>query len=187
MMAEKTRKIYLLLTRFPDTTSRAVGFFANSYYTHASIGLDEDMNTFYSFVCRGLFSLICKGFMVEKINRYNRPERAPLPCSLYALSVTEKQYAAVRRVLACFEARKQRYRYARLGALLSLLHIPFRQRNHYFCSQFVAEVLRRGEVSEVSVRTARYLPWDLPQLPGFSLLFAGDLQGYSERFLPAVV
>ena len=59
------RKISILLTRFPDNGSRAVSMLTRFYYTHASIGLDEDMNTFYSFVT--------KGFLVEKVTRYIRP------------------------------------------------------------------------------------------------------------------
>ncbi len=53
------RKIYILLTRLSDNASKAIGILTNSYYTHASIGLEEDLNTFYSFVT--------KGFKIEKM------------------------------------------------------------------------------------------------------------------------
>lgn len=52
---QNTRKVYVLLTRFPDNGSKTIGFYTNFYYTHASIGLDEDMDTFYSFVKKGFF------------------------------------------------------------------------------------------------------------------------------------
>jgi hypothetical protein len=45
------RKIYILLTRLPNFGSKFLTLVTGFYYTHASIGLDEDMNTFYSFVC----------------------------------------------------------------------------------------------------------------------------------------
>ena len=59
------RKIYLLLIRFPDTGSKLIHALTGFGYTHASVGLDEDLNTFYSFVV--------KGFIVEDISRYNKP------------------------------------------------------------------------------------------------------------------
>lgn len=59
-------KINILLTRFPDNGSKAISFFKRSFYTHASIGLGEDLNTFYSFVW--------KGFLVEKVTRYVKPD-----------------------------------------------------------------------------------------------------------------
>lgn len=179
---QKTKKLYILLTRFPDKTSRALSFFAHSYYTHASIGLEEDMNTYYSFVCRGLFSFVCRGFIVEKIDRYNKPERAPLPCRLFVLSVSEKTYARAKRILAEFEAQKKEYRYARFGALMSLLHIPFATAHHYFCSQFVAKVLEGCQAVKLTRRPSRYLPWDLAALPGLSPVFEGNLVEYAETF-----
>ena len=77
-------KINILLTRFPDNGSRAISFFKRSYYTNASIGSNEDMNTFYSFVW--------KGFLVEKVTKYVKPNVDPYPCSLYEL---EKLYLPV--------------------------------------------------------------------------------------------
>ena len=62
MKQKNKKKVYVLLTRFPDTGSKWIQAFTGFYYTHASIGLEEDMNTFYSFVT--------KGFIVEDINRY---------------------------------------------------------------------------------------------------------------------
>ena len=66
----KKRKIFILLTKFYDTGSKLLRFATGTYYTHASIGLEEDMNTFYSFVL--------KGFIEEKITRYNKPGRIPM-------------------------------------------------------------------------------------------------------------
>lgn len=78
----KKRKIYILLTRLCDNGSKAIGFLTSSYYTHASLGLEEDLNTFYSFVT--------KGFMIEKISKYIRPDRDPYPCVLYEMEVSQK-------------------------------------------------------------------------------------------------
>ena len=78
---DKSRKIYILLTRFHDFGSKMVRCLTGYKYSHTSIGLDEDMNTFYSFVC--------KGFIVEKITRYVKPDRKPFACQIYELSVTE--------------------------------------------------------------------------------------------------
>jgi hypothetical protein len=62
--------------------SKMVQFFTRCYYTHASIGLEEDMNTFCSFVI--------KGFRVEKITRYEKPDRESFPCMLYEMEVSDE-------------------------------------------------------------------------------------------------
>lgn len=65
------KKIYILLTRFPDNDSKTIEFLTNSFYTHASIGLEDDLNTFYSFVT--------KGFMIEKNHKVCSSRSGTIP------------------------------------------------------------------------------------------------------------
>ena len=96
------RKVYLLLTKFPDTGTKIINILTGLKYPHASIGLEEDINTFYSFVT--------KGFIVEDINRYAKPGRKTIPCQLYEMYVTEETYlkikqASLQKNTACFYRR----------------------------------------------------------------------------------
>lgn len=168
------KKIFILLTRFADAGSRAIAFFTGFHYTHASIGLEEDMNTFYTFVV--------KGFMIEKITRYIRPDREPYPCQLYELKVSEKKYEAVKNLLYSFAEQRSKYRYTRLGIALSLLHIPYKRENAYFCSHFVAEVLEQGNAVALNKDSAKYLPGDLRKLPGLKLNFQGNMRSMLQHF-----
>lgn len=69
--ASMSKKVFVLLTQFPDLGSKALRFFPGAYYSHASIGLEEDRNIFCSFVY--------KGFIVEVITRYLRSD-SPVIC-----------------------------------------------------------------------------------------------------------
>ena len=80
----KTRTIYILLTQFPGGNSKAIQLWTRFPYTHVSLGLEEDLNTFSSFVY--------KGFIVEEIARYNKPGRKPFPCALYTLEFPADTY-----------------------------------------------------------------------------------------------
>ena len=44
------RKITILLTQYPTTMASALCWLTDFPYTHTSIGLSEDRNTYYSFV-----------------------------------------------------------------------------------------------------------------------------------------
>ena len=92
------RKIYILLTKFYTQSANTLEFIKEHYYTHSSIGLEEDLNTFYSFVN--------KGFIVEKISRYALREQ-PLPCCLYELEVSETVYNKVKTELEAFVNKKE--------------------------------------------------------------------------------
>ena len=171
----KTRKIYLLLTRFPDKGSKVIGMLTGGYYVHASIGLEEDLNTFYSFVS--------KGFIVEKISRYVKPDRPPFPCQLYELKVTEVVYHRIKEALAHFVEFKGILYYSKLGLILSLLHIPYkRNRFGFFCTQFVADILRHSGAVKLTHKSTCYFSEDLKGLPGMKLHYQGNLRSMIEHF-----
>lgn len=174
MKKTRERIIYILLTRFPDNGSKFVGFLANSYYTHVSIGLEEDLNTFYSFVK--------KGFLVEKVDRYLKPDREPFPCRLYELKVSDKVYESIKKIIHEFVDHKSDYSYTQLGVALGLAHIPLVRKNQYFCSYFVAEVLKRSEAMKLKKNSALYFPRDFLKMPETSLIFQGNLKGYTREF-----
>ena len=171
---EPSRKLYILLTRFPGKTAMAIHAMTGCYYTHSSIGLEEDMNTFYSF---GF-----KGFVAEKITQRVRPDKTPFPCQLYELEVSEKVYASVKRLLEESVENKSRYQYSKLGVVLCLLRIPFRRQHHYFCSQYVAEVLSNAQAARLVKDSTLYDPGDFRRMPGMRLHFQGDLRSFLGHF-----
>lgn len=171
---QSKRKIYIMLSRFPDNGSKAIEAMTGFYYTHASIGLEEDMNTFYSFVV--------KGFIVEKITRYVRADRAPLPCQLYEMEVPEWVYRRMKRVLETYVQNSVALRYSKLGVALCLFGIPYKRRFSYFCSQFVADVLAESHAVDLKKSSALYLPGDIRNLPGMRLQYQGNMRGMMRRY-----
>lgn len=169
------RKITILLTQYPTTMASVLRFLTDFPYTHTSIGLNEDMNTFYSFVK--------KGFIVEKVTRFNKPGREPFACALYEIPVSEQVYQTIKAVLEGFVERKNDFQYTHRSMLLSLLlYIPYQMEDRYFCSHFVAEVLQRCRVIREEKASVLYLPKDFIKLPGAKKVFQGDLHGMSRAY-----
>lgn len=165
----KSRKIYILFTRFPDNGTKVIEVLTGCYYPHTSIGLEEDLNTFYSFVT--------KGFIVEKITRYVKPDRIPFPCQLYELHVSENIYGRIKEALEYFVEFKEIVHYTKLGLILSLLRIPYkRNRFGFFCSQFVAEILHHSGAVKLTKESTQYFSEDLKRLPGMKLNYQGNLE-----------
>lgn len=170
------RKLFILLTQFPGLDAKAMRCWTRFPYTHASIGLEEDLNTFYSFVV--------KGFIVEDISRYNKPGRAPFPCALYELEVPAAVYEKAKQIIQKFISNRANLHYSYLGLFLSLVRIPSRRNGHYFCSHFVAELLQRCNAARLKKRSTLYLPKDLQRMNGLKMVFQGDLLRMSKRFAP---
>lgn len=168
------RKLLVLLTQFPGFDSKALRWWTQFPYSHVSLGLDEDMNTFYSFVV--------KGFIVEDISRYNKPGRMPFPCELYALEVSEGTYLAVKKTMETFVKKRRDLAYSKMGLFLTLINIPWRRKNQYICSHFVAQTLQRCAAIRLKKDSSLYLPGDFPDLKGLKRIFQGDLLHLSRYF-----
>lgn len=60
-----------------------------------------------------------------------------------------------------FQRKRFEWRYNLLGMLLSKIRIHRQKKDHYFCSEFVAEMLQRAKVAKFQRNTAYYLPYRL--------------------------
>lgn len=53
---------------------------------------------------------------------------------------------------------QSRFVYSLTGVISSLVHIPVKRKDAYFCSEFVAETLKRAEAVELQKKPSLYLP-----------------------------
>ena len=170
------RKVYLLLTKFPDTGTKIIKALTGLEYPHTSIGLDEDMNTFYSFVY--------KGFIVEKINRYAKPGRENIPCKLYEMNVSEETYLKIKQALEYFVEFRDYFYYSKTSLVLSILGLPYkRSRFGFFCSQFVAHILQKSMENKEIKCVNRCFSNDLSSISGMHLKYQGTLRSMMDNFI----
>lgn len=135
-MAEK-RTIWILLSRHRDWRSNIIYYMTGRKYTHASISIDKEWKTFYSFNI--------KGFCRENPRHFRSTDEGGEKV-LYELTVSGEQYQLIKDRIDQMNAERKKYHYSQLGVLLCFLHIPHKLHNQYFCSQFVAELLRDAGV-----------------------------------------
>ncbi len=173
-MAHRSKRILILVIRYPGLFPTALACRCNYRYTHAAIGLEEDLNIFYSFRK--------SGFTVEQVTRYLKPGREPFPCALYEITVSHKIYRRVKKLIAAYAARKKFLGYTHLTLVACFfgirLHIP----NRYICSQFVAEVLQRANAARLPKHSALCLPRDFHEMKETRMIFSGDLQSLADHY-----
>lgn len=74
------------------------------------------------------------------------------------LQVSDKAYLQIKNRLQEMQEHRDKYCYTRLGVLCCILHLPFHWKDHYFCSQFVAELLRESGEVPLKHQPSLYLP-----------------------------
>ena len=155
------KQISILLTKYNDWTSTFVYYITGRGYTHASIALEEDPDTYYSFNYRG--------FAVETVAKHKR--RGVRYSRSLEVCVSDETYEQVKSCIEAFREKKERLYYTRLGAVCCAMRLPLHFENAYFCSYFVAEVLERSGAAVLPKRPWRYTPNHfiglLEQHPGF--------------------
>ncbi len=148
------KQISILLTKYNDWTSTFVYYIAGRGYTHSSISLEDDPDTFYSFNYRG--------FAIETVEKHRR--RGVLNSCSVTIEISDEEYDLLRLCIYDFMEKKDTYKYTHLGALCCALRIPIRFQNAYFCSHFVAEVLEQSGAVRLDKKPWRHIPNNFIQL-----------------------
>lgn len=148
-MCETEKHINVLLSRHFNIFSYFIYYTTGKGYTHASIGLSEEEGIFYSFT--GF------GFRIEKPIRWKTKDKR-IKTLMYQIKVDNDTYEKVKGYIGNVKNNQKKYRYTIWGVIMCLLHIPYHVKYRYFCSQFVAEILKDAHILETPVPSYMLLP-----------------------------
>ena len=165
------KTLYIFLTRSGTLLSNLVYHLTGAQYTHVSLAFDEDLSTLYSSTRKNGYTMFPAGPSREYLNRGLFLQRENIPCALYALEVSDEAYARARRRAEHMMTHGHLYRFNSLGLLLCWLHIRWQRRRHYFCSQFVSEVLEKSGAVDLPKDSTLMHPSDYTTLPGLECLY----------------
>lgn len=148
---ETLKTILILFTQNHGWFAKFLKAVFGQTYNHVSLSLEQDSGAFYSFNF--------KGFVRETFEKLRRHKvRGSM---LYQFPVSDGAYAEMRERLESTKQRRGEFKYAFLGIFLCCLGIPFHWENHYFCSEFVTELLTSSRALSLERRTSAYLPEQL--------------------------
>lgn len=175
------KTIYILLTRSDTVLSRLIYKVSGSAYTHASLAFDEDLSCLYSSTRKNGYTIVPAGPGKEYLNRGIFKLQGNMPCALYALEVDEENYIRAKRRADHMMTHGNLYRFNTLGLALCAMHIRWERRRHYFCSQFVSEVLEKSGSLELPKHSTLMHPNDYTELEGLTCLYEGKLSDLPQR------
>ena len=171
----KKRTLYIFLVRTDSFFSRVIALFTKTNFTHASIGFDAECRSLYSFARKQTHHAIPAGFVKESRDTGLLSLSPNAPCAVFSLNVTEQAYEDIRAELETMYAEKDKFGYNYLGPFCCFFGIPMKIRDHYFCSQFVADILERHHAVQLTKPASLYHPRDIEKLDGLHLIYKGKL------------
>lgn len=172
-------KIYLLLSQSGTLPARILKWFTGAEYNHISLGFSKDLLTMYSFGRRYLYLPIPGGFVSEGRDRgiFERFPNAKI--ALLEMEVPqEKKEFLEKRLQEMIKNRKQ-YHYNLLGVGLAAFRIPYQRKEHYYCSEFVRELLVECDVLKRENFKQIVQPIHFMELDEIKVIYRGNLSAYS--------
>jgi hypothetical protein len=140
------KNIYLVFSKTGTWLSRLICLVSRIKYAHSSLSFDPGFTEMYSFGRTNPDNPFSGGFVVENLYEGVYKKFPRCECVIYKVAVTDEQYSALRKQIEQFLRNKEKYRYNFIGLFCVLLNKPLKRKYHYFCSQFVAEVLINSHI-----------------------------------------
>lgn len=171
----RKKSVYILLTDTGTLFTRAIKMYTRKPYNHASIAFDEALTEVYSFGRKNPRNPFIGGFVEENINEGLYKQATGV---IYRLNVSEHAYEKMREYVKTIDNQKGDYRYNLLGLIAIIFNIPLNRENAFFCSQFVATVLKQSGSVDLNMPLAFIKPHDLQELTDLELVYEGSLHHY---------
>ena len=172
------KKIYILLTDTGTLFTKLIKLYTKKPYNHASISFDSELSEVYSFGRKTARNPFIGGFVKEYMDKGLFKEAN---CAVYALTVNEVQLQKMNCYIKEIEAQKGEYRYNLLGLLGFLLNKPIKRKKAFFCSQFVATVLKECNIIDFGKSPSLVAPNDLQKVSKCQLVYEGELKAYPNK------
>jgi hypothetical protein len=172
------KKIYILLTDTGTLFTKLIKLYTKKPYNHASISFDSELSEVYSFGRKTARNPFIGGFVKEDVDKGLFKEAN---CVVYALKVNEVQLQKMNCYIKEIEAQKGEYRYNLLGLLGFLFNKPIQRKKAFFCSQFVATVLKECNIIDFGKSPSLVAPNDLQKVSKCQLVYEGELKAYPNK------
>jgi hypothetical protein len=171
------KKVYILLTNTGSFLTKLIKLYTKKPYNHASIAFDHELSEVYSFGRKTARNPFIGGFVKEdvKAGLFKQAD-----CAIYSFTVTEDQLKKMFYYLQEIEAQKRDYRYNFLGLFGVMFNKPIKRKKAFFCSQFVATVLKEGNIIHFEKPHSLITPHDFQKVSTFQFVYEGKLKDYQK-------
>jgi hypothetical protein len=171
------KKVYIVLIKSPTVPAKLMNLFKRNKYTHAALSLDEELQSMFSFG-RHWTTYPCPcGFKQENFNEGIYGKFADLPGMVLELAVTEEQYEKAMEKLDDFLSRSKDYKYNYLGLLANFFRLDYKNKNRFFCSEFVYYVLYESGIFDLGTPRVFVSPQELLKVSK-KVIYEGNLKTY---------
>ena len=175
------KNIYIVTTYTGTLLSGLIKRISKTPYAHVSIALNSNLKPMYSFGRLNPKTPIFAGFVEENINEGLYAIRENTMCRVYSLNVTNYQYEMLEKNIIKVSNNRKQYYYDIKGLVYLSMNKSRKKDNKYVCSNFVADMLEKSDISILNKPSHEVKPNDFYNLEDFTLEYEGLLSDYPMR------
>ncbi len=171
------KTIYILLTRSNTLLSRIIHLITADPYTHVSISFNQSLQSLYSSARKNGVTMFPAGPCKEQLQKGYYKRHPDIPCALYELEVTDEVFYDAKEEVHNIMKEADLYSFNIFGLILCRLNIPYHRKRHYFCSQFVGDILLKSHALELPKDSSLMRPMDYTGISKLECRYEGHLSG----------
>ena len=179
MQKNNKKKIYIVMTKTYTTVAKIIRIFTRNDYSHVSITFDKSCKKMYSFGRKYTRIAFIGTFKEENIHKGVFALNKNTNMAIYELKVTPYQYKIIKQKIK--EIEKNNHGFNILGLILAIFRIKL-NRNKYYCSEFVNELLSNKKVKIMNRLNEVVRPEEFKDIEGSKLIYEGKIEDYEPSF-----
>lgn len=178
-----SKKIYVLLSDTKTLPNRVIKFFTKDPYNHASISLDKNLNTLYSFGRKYVNFPFIATFVEENLHTGVFGKKINTTCALYSLEISDQKYKSISATIKKHKRNQKHLKYNYLGLISAAFNIPLKTKDRFFCSEFIASIFEESNIAIFNKPASLIRPYDFADSPLFKLEYEGKLKNYDPKIM----
>lgn len=174
------RNLYVVLSKTGTALSKIISRITGDKYTHASVSLDDDLETMYSFGRVNAYNPFVGGFVKESVHYSTMKRFRRSKISVLQVSVDDEKYKQISDYLQTMYANRKEYHYNYRGLFLARRGVYFHRDNCFYCSEFVKDLLERFNLVDSDEFDRITRPADLLRMRRSTIIYEGRLCDYCD-------
>lgn len=172
---------YIVVSQTGTILSKIIRLITKAQYNHVSLSLKSDLSTMYSFGRVNPYNPVVGGLVIEspKIGTFARFKETEV--IIVKVEITEEQKNKLKNRLESMYRRRKLYHYNYLGLFFAALHICYKKKNCYYCSEFVRDVLIKSRIFAEEKFDKIVHPMKFLKLEEANIIYQGKLRLFNEE------
>jgi hypothetical protein len=173
------KPVFVLLTYTDTLAARMIKFHTGDPYSHASISFDSTMDKLYSFGRKTKDSFV--SFIQEDIKEgLFKDVQENANYSVYVFFVDNTHMKLMQDKLNEFKEKTDKLKFSFMGLFNVAIGKETHRENEFFCSQFVAEMMKVGKPEMIKKDPSLYSPYALINNKNIFFVDRGKLKNYDQ-------